>query len=212
MPNMRLFLNQKHLFTTNCCVQRDNHSAMTHPSKRFALAVWFDTPVTTPRQFWTETILHWAADTWHWRINNTFKSRKHENMSPSIDRNGKWQLLTVGKLLQELYATFEPGAPEYQIIPFATHCCAQRTNYSVMINPWKRIGTSWIVPHAYHNSKPILDRNDSPLGCLQLALAYKYHFWMKETYIPCIGRMVNGNCEQIASRAGSKLWTGSSRI
>ena len=44
---------------------------------------------------------------------------------------------------------------------------------------WKRIDTSRMVLQAVHNSEPILDRNDSPLGALQLALAYKYHFCME---------------------------------
>ena len=36
----------------------------------------------------------------------------------------------------------------------------------------KRIGTSRVVSHTQHNSEPILGRNDSPLGCLHLTLAY----------------------------------------
>ena len=45
----------------------------------------------------------------------------------------------------------------------------------------KRTGTSRMVSHFRHNSKPTLSRNDSSLGCLHQALAYKYYFGMTET-------------------------------
>ena len=35
-----------------------------------ALAVWYHTPGTTTSPLWAGTILHKAADTWHWLIDN----------------------------------------------------------------------------------------------------------------------------------------------
>ena len=36
----------------------------------------------------------------------------------------------------------------------------------------KRIVTSHMVLHTWHNSKPNLGKNDSPLGCFQLTMAF----------------------------------------
>ena len=38
----------------------------------------------------------------------------------------------------------------------------------------KRIGTSGMVSHIWHNTGPILDRKDSLLGCLRLEMTYSY--------------------------------------
>ena len=57
--------------------------------------------------------------------------------------------------------------------PLAAHSCSQYPNNSSMTSQ-KRIGTSWTVSHNGYNNESILDRNDSPQGCLHLALAYKY--------------------------------------
>ena len=86
--------------------------------------------------------------------------------------------------------------------------------------PWpirrqkNRIGTSWAVSHIGYNSESILGRNDSPLGCLHLALAYRYYFlWRKhEIMFPCTGIRVNTNYERIASRGGCQSWTGDPTI
>ena len=52
--------------------------------------------------------------------------------------------------------------------------------------PWpvrqKRTGTSRMVSQTRHNNEPTLSRNDSPPGCLHLALAYRYYFYMEETW------------------------------
>ena len=76
--------------------------------------------------------------------------------------------------------------------PFATHCCSQRLNQSAMTHPSKRIGTSWAVSHTGYNSESILGRNDSLLGCLHLALAYRFNFvWRQhENGSPCTGSKV----------------------
>ena len=46
----------------------------------------------------------------------------------------------------------------------------------------KWTGTSHTVPHTRHNSEPALSRSDSPLGCLHLALSYRYHVCVEETW------------------------------
>ena len=49
------------------------------------------------------------------------------------------------------------------------------------IRPWpvhqKRNGPSWMVSHNQHNNESTLSRRNSPLGCLHLALAYRYYFY-----------------------------------
>ena len=45
-------------------------------------------------------------------------------------------------------------------------------NHLAMTHPSKLIDTSCAVPHTSHSSESILGRNDFPVGCLRLALAY----------------------------------------
>ena len=54
--------------------------------------------------------------------------------------------------------------------------------------PWplrqKRIGTSWAVSPIGYTSESILGRDDSPLDCLHLALAFRYIFLWRKHLIP----------------------------
>ena len=79
--------------------------------------------------------------------------------------------------------------------------------------PWpvrqKLIGTSLTVSHIEYKSQSILSRNDSPLDCLHLLLAYRYYFaWRRHGNIsPCTGSRVNSNYVWIASRVGTQFRT-----
>ena len=86
----------------------------------------------------------------------------------------------------------------------------------LIIWPWSirkknTIGTNCMVSHTLHNSEWILGRNNSPMRCYHLPLAYKNYFcmvWRKHVNIsPCTGRRVNTNYERIASCARIKLPT-----
>ena len=48
----------------NCCSQHLDPSV----KNRLAPPEWYHTLVTTASRFWAGMILHWAAYTWHWRI------------------------------------------------------------------------------------------------------------------------------------------------
>ena len=78
----------------------------------------------------------------------------------------------------------------------------------------KHISTSWAVSHIGYNSESILDRNASPLDCLQEALAYRNHFvWRKhENMSPCTGSRVKTNYERIALWGWCQCWTGDPKI
>ena len=44
------------------------------------------------------------------------------------------------------------------------------------------------VSHTRHNNEPTLSKNDSPLGCLYLALAYRFYFSNIATWWLCINQ------------------------
>ena len=73
----------------------------------------------------------------------------------------------------------------------------------------KRIGASRMVSHTRHNSKLILDRKDSPPGCLHMALAYKYiiSVYRRHDMSLCTSNRVNSNYEGIPSCAGCQYLT-----
>ena len=81
------------------------------------------------------------------------------------------------------------------------------------IRPWPirqtRIGTSRIGSHTRHNSEKILGGNNSPLGCVHLALANRYWFCMEKTreHVSVHRRRVNINYARTASRAWCQLRT-----
>ena len=58
---------------------------------------------------------------------------------------------------------------------------------------------SWFLSHIRHNKEPTLSRNDSPLGCLHLALSYIYLFMF-----PCTGSRVITSYERTASCARTR--------
>ena len=94
-------------------------------------------------------------------------------------------------------------------------CCSQRPNHSAITHPSKKQnGTRRAVSHIDHNSESILGRNDSPLSCLHLALAYRYYFvWRRHDNMPPFtGSMVNTNYEWIASWGGCQWRTRDPRI
>ena len=79
-------------------------------------------------------------------------------------------------------ASFDPWDPESQ-----KHILPPATVTSVLITqPWsvyqKQIAPNSLVSHTGQNSDSIVDWNNSRLGCLHLALLYKYYFCMEETY------------------------------
>ena len=92
-----------------------------------------------------------------------FVWRRHDNISPytgsSLNANHKQTTSWAGCQLLT-------GTPESQKHWFATHCCVQHATHSAMIHRLKQIGISCKVSHTGHNSKLILDRNGSLLGCL----------------------------------------------
>ena len=57
----------------------------------------------------------------------------------------------------------------------------------------KRTGNSRIASHTRHSNEPTLSRNDSPLGCLHLELAFRYYFCMEETWEHVSGHWQQGN-------------------
>ena len=87
-------------------------------------------------------------------------------------------------------------------------------NYSAMTHPSKRVGTSWTVSHNGYNSESILGRNDPPLGCLHLALAYRYYFALRrhDNMPNCTVISMNTNYERIALWGGCHWRTGNPRI
>ena len=67
----------------------------------------------------------------------------------------------------------------------------------------KRIGTSWTVLHACHNSKPNrLEGTSSSLDWLHLAPVYRYCCYWEDMGKWCHGSKVNAKYERIASRNG----------
>ena len=80
----------------------------------------------------------------------------------------------MGEFLQELKCGFEIMTYESQT-PFVTHNGDQCANHSAMINSLKWIGTA-----KWNNIQPPTvnwpEREVSQLGCLHMALAYRYHF------------------------------------
>ena len=70
---------------------------------------------------------------------------------------------------------FRTADPEYQIIIPPPSDAASM----LAIRPWpihqKCIGITWAVKRTGRNSESFMDRNDSPLDCLHLALASRYH-------------------------------------
>ena len=117
----------------------------------------------------------------------------------------------MSELLHEVNASVEPGTPATPLAP--TIVASVLTT-----QPWpirqKRISTSWSASHIGYNSESILSRNDTPLGYLHLALAYRYHFvWRKREDISlCTDSKVNTNYERIASWSGYQCWTRDPRI
>ena len=79
-------------------------------------------------------------------------------------------------------ASFDPWALESQkhILPLTTVTSVLTTQ------PWSihqnQIAASSLVSHTGQNSESFVDRNNSRLGWLHLALAYRYYFCMEETY------------------------------
>ena len=75
----------------------------------------------------------------------------------------------------------------------AAHSCSQRPNHSAMTHPLTQIGTISAVSHMGYNSESIVGRNDSPLSCLHLALAYMYFVWRRHANMPsCTDDNENG--------------------
>ena len=64
----------------------------------------------------------------------------------------------------------------------ATRCYANSKVTRPRPTCLKWIGTNWMISHTQHNSEPTQSRNDSPLGCLHLALAFRYNYCMEESW------------------------------
>ena len=110
----------------------------------------------------------------------------------------------IGARTIRIHASIEPD-PRILKSPLATHCCSQRLNHSAMTLRQKRIGTSWAVSHIGYNSESILGRNDSTVGCLHLALTYRYHFaWIKHNTSLSTDSRVNTNYKRFASWSGCR--------
>ena len=78
------------------------------------------------------------------------------------------------------------------------------TNYE-RIASWGGCLASQAVSHIGYKEST-LGRNYSPLSCLHLALAYRYHFEWRglDIMTPCTGIRVNNNYERIASKESSE--------
>ena len=115
--------------------------------------------------------------------------RKHKNMSPCTGSvNTSYERST--SCTDSQFRARTPESPGNS----ATHYCAECPNTRTGPTGQKRIGTRRMVSHTRHNSEPILGRNASPLGCLHLALAYRYHFCIFDGNTrtsPCTGSRVN---------------------
>ena len=100
------------------------------------------------------------------------------NLRTSLGPPTAGKIPAMSELLHVLDAIFERGPQSLNattpstIVPSAltTRPCPVRL---------KRTGTSPMVSHTQHNGEPILGRNNSPLGWLHLALAYRYYFCME---------------------------------
>ena len=104
-----------------------------------------------------------------------FLWRKHEIMSPCTGSRVITELLHVLELSSDCGPQSFKATPPPSIMPSV-----------ITTRTWparqKRSGTSRMVSHSRHNNEPTLSRNDSALGCLHLALAYRYYFCMEETW------------------------------
>ena len=106
-----------------------------------------------------------------------FLWRKHENMSPCTGSKVNTNYEHIASWGGCQCWTGEPGIVESPLPP-AVVASVLNTR------PWpihtKRID-SRAASHIGYNSESIPGRNDSPLGCLHLALAYRYYFaWKKQ--------------------------------
>ena len=98
--------------------------------------------------------------------------RRHENMSLCT---GSWVHSNNVRIASRVGAQFRTRASESQKhLPLPTVVSSVLTTRPWPTHPSKRNGTSWTVSPIARNSESILSRNDSPLNCLHLALAYKY--------------------------------------
>ena len=105
------------------------------------------------------------------------------------------------------------GFPLQRDIYAPTHYRVECPNYSAMTHPSKRIVTSRMVLHNRHNSEPILGRNNSSLGCLDRALAYRYDLCVEEIWEHVsvqwrLGKKLCANCFMCwnpVSNAGSRV-------
>ena len=82
------------------------------------------------------------------------------------------------------------------------------TTRSWPVRQKKRAGTSRKVLHTRQNNEPSLSRNNSPLTCLHLALAYRYHFvWRKYgNMYPCTNCFMCWNANLNMGLGVSRQW------
>ena len=166
------------------CSQCHNHSSMTHPSKTdchqlSGIAHWVQQRVDSGQEwFSTElltlgtgvSILFCMTETWwhasvHWQ-------------------QGKYWLWGNCFMRQMPVANWRP-----QILKEPPTVVAS----VLTTRPWpihqKRIGTRWVASHIGKSSESIRGRNDLPLSCLHLALAYRYYFFYEGDMITYLRAM-----------------------
>ena len=92
-----------------------------------------------------------------------FEWRKHKNMSQGT---GNRINTNYGRVASLGGCQCWTGDPRILDTPLVPCCYSQRLKHSAMTHPSKTELTSWEVSYTGYNSKSILGRDDSPLGCL----------------------------------------------
>ena len=143
-------------------------------------------------------ILHWAAHTWHWRIDIIFSVNGTCSHVSVHWQQGIYRLLVncfmcwawrylryprikTGMTIHQWMATqflsqdsVSSTKPRMLVanpsLRQVRHpYCAEYPNHSAMTHPSKRIGISHLVLDTWHSSESTMGRKDSSWGCFSLA-------------------------------------------
>ena len=95
----------------------------------------------------------------------------HESMSPRTSDNPNW-----GRMVSWAGYHIQTIGCRSSEVHSATHCCGRHEITRPRPTHQKQIGIDCIKSPSDHNTKSVLGRDESVLGCLHLVLAYRYYF------------------------------------
>ena len=139
----------------------------SHVYQRDFLKICTDTRKNLVLWSWSKDLLL----NFHFHYMTSFVWRKHQNMSHC---NGSPVITNYEWFASCAWTGFDRGPQSLKASPPSAIRLSVLANLSWSVSQ-TYTGASHMVSHTWHNNELTLSKNDSPLGCLHLALAFGFN-------------------------------------